>query len=76
MACLSWPCFLESSRICSLSKLQSPESLLIVTIAMRIRDVDARSDAFEGVNRIHIKELAMLTCLVCFSNAVSFSMAP
>lgn len=46
IACLSWPCFLESNRTCSFSRLQSPESLLSVTIATRIRDVDARSEAW------------------------------
>ena len=66
IACLSWPCFLESSKTCSLSKLQSPESLLIVTTAMRIRDVDARSDAFGFVSSVKMVELchAHLSCLL------------
>jgi hypothetical protein len=59
MACLSWPCFLERSRTWSLSKLQSPLSLHIVTTPMRIRFVDGRSDA----------------CRVCFSSRRSFSRA-
>ena len=45
MACLSWPCFLDSSRTCSLSKLQSLASLQRVTIETKHRDVVARSDA-------------------------------
>ena len=77
MACLSWPCFLESSKTCSLSKLQSPESLLIVTIATRSRDVDAKSDAYRSCHyRVENVTRDNITCLVCFSNAVSFSIAP
>ena len=58
MACLSCPCFLLSSRTCSFSKLQSPESFEMVTMATSRREVEARSDA----------------CLVCFSSARSLSM--
>jgi len=45
VACLSWPCFLESNRTCSFKRLQSPDSFAIVTIAMMMREVDARSEA-------------------------------
>lgn len=43
MACLSWPCFFERSRTWSLSRVQSPESLLIVTIVMSNRDAVGKS---------------------------------
>jgi hypothetical protein len=46
VACFSWPCFFDSSSTCSLSKLQSPAFFAIVHIAMRIREVEARSEAF------------------------------
>ena len=42
----SWPCFLDSSSTCSLSRPQSPASLASVTMATRTREVDARSDAY------------------------------
>lgn len=45
MACLSCPCFLLVNNTCSFSKLQSPESLEIVTMATNRRLVDGRSDA-------------------------------
>jgi hypothetical protein len=45
VACLSCPCFLERSRTCSFIKFQSFARLAIVTMAMMIRDVDARSEA-------------------------------
>ena len=47
VACLSCPCFFDNSKTCSFNKLQSPDSFDIVTIATRILDVDARSDAYE-----------------------------
>ena len=47
VACLSWPCFFESNKTCSLSKLQSPEFFDIVMMATNSREVEARSDAFE-----------------------------
>ena len=58
---------------------QSEASLQRVTMETRIRDVDARSEdysymlvtAIVGVGR----EAKLLTCLVCFSNAISFSIA-
>lgn len=59
MACLSWPCFFDSSCACSFRSDQSPDSLHIVTMEMSSRDVDGRSD----------------DCLVCFSSARSFSTA-
>ena len=46
VACLSWPCFFDSSKICSFSKPQSPESLEIVMIATSSLEVDARSEAY------------------------------
>jgi hypothetical protein len=51
VACLSWPCFLESSRTCSFIKLHSFARLAIVTMAMMMRDVDARSEALNGLVR-------------------------
>ena len=47
VACLSWPCFFESSKTCSLSRPQSPEFLHIVTIATSILEVEARSEAYK-----------------------------
>jgi len=69
IACLSCPCFFESSRTCSFNRLQSPESLLIVTIATRIRDVDARSEAWEwladgkeALEAAHLSGLLLQCC--------------
>ena len=45
VACLSCPCFLDNSKICSFSSPQSPESFDIVMIATSNRDVEARSEA-------------------------------
>lgn len=45
IACLSWPCFLDSTKVWSLSKLQLPAFLQIVMMAINIRDVEARSEA-------------------------------
>ena len=45
VACLSWPCFFESRRTCSLSNGQSPLSLEIVMMAISSLEVDARSEA-------------------------------
>jgi hypothetical protein len=62
-ACLSCPCFFESNRTCSFNKLQSPASFAIVIMATRIRDVDARSEAFMNlVCRLKVG-LEMLTHL-------------
>ena len=79
VACLSWPCFFDSNKICSFSKPQSPESLEIVMIATSNLEVDARSDAYNeslsiritGDNSIEYD----LTCRVCFSSTDSFSSA-
>jgi hypothetical protein len=46
VACLSWACFLERTSTWSLRRLQSPEFLLMVTMAIRRRDVVARSEAY------------------------------
>jgi hypothetical protein len=45
VACFSCPCFLESSKTCSFIKFQSFAFLAIVTMAMMIREVEARSEA-------------------------------
>lgn len=45
VACLSWPCFLESSNTCSFNRPQSPESFDIVIMATSNLDVEARSEA-------------------------------
>ena len=45
VACLSWPCFLESNNTCSSNRPQSPESFDIVIMATSNLDVEARSDA-------------------------------
>jgi hypothetical protein len=45
VACLSCPCFFDSRRTCSFIKFQSFAFLAIVTMAMMIREVDARSEA-------------------------------
>jgi hypothetical protein len=47
VACLSCPCFFDSSRTCSFIKFQSFARLAIVTMATMIREVDARSEALE-----------------------------
>lgn len=59
MACLSCPCFLLSSCTCSFSRLQSPDSFDIVTMATIRRDVEGRSE----------------DCRVCFSKLSNLSMA-
>jgi hypothetical protein len=46
VACLSWACFLERRSTWSLRRFQSPDSLAIVTMAIRRRDVEARSEAY------------------------------
>lgn len=46
MACLSWPCFFERRRTWSFRRLQSPLSLLIVTMATRTLEVVERSEAY------------------------------
>ena len=46
VACLSWPCFFESNKICSFNSPQSPESFDIVIMATSSLDVEARSDAW------------------------------
>lgn len=77
-ACLSWPCFLESTSTWSLSKLHFPASLQMVHIAMRMRDVEARSDACWGQQagaRRRVWFGRKLTWRVCFSSNASFSMA-
>ena len=45
VACLSWPCFFDSSSICSFNKPQSPVFLDMVMMAISNREVDARSEA-------------------------------
>lgn len=46
VACLSCPCFFESRSTCSFKRFQSFAFLAIVTMAMMIREVDARSEAY------------------------------
>lgn len=53
MACLSCPCFFERSRTWSLSRFQSSEFLLIVTIVMSNRDVVGKSLDY-GITAIRI----------------------
>jgi hypothetical protein len=77
IACLSCPCFFESTRTCSSSRFQSPASLQIVTIATSARDVEARSDDYlRHLDRRHVVRLEMysFTCLACFSNTNILSM--
>lgn len=50
MACLSWPCFLDRTRTWSFSNVQFPAFLQMVHIAIRVRDVDARSEACGCMN--------------------------
>ena len=46
VACLSWPCFLDSNKICSFKRPQSPDSFEIVMMPTSKRDVEARSEAW------------------------------
>lgn len=80
VACLSWPCFFDNSRTWSFNRLQSPASLQIVTIVTRILEVVARSEAWK--RRSHISTCraefparSFRTCLACFSNTDSLSIA-
>lgn len=47
IACLSWPCFLESRSTCSFNCPHSPFSLHNVTMVTMRRDVEARSEAWQ-----------------------------
>jgi hypothetical protein len=73
---LSWPCFFDSCRTCSLSKFQSPASLQIVTIPTRTRDVDWRSDAYCDMSaRRELTAEKGNTWRAFFSRIRSFSIA-
>ena len=77
IACLSCPCFFESTRTCSSSRFQSPASLQIVITATSARDVEARSDDYlRQLDRRHAVRFEMysFTCLACFSNTSILSM--
>lgn len=50
IACLSCPCFLESRSTCSFIKFQSFAFFAIVTMAVMIREVEARSEAWFTVS--------------------------
>ncbi len=75
VACLSWPCFLDSNRICSLSRPQSPESLDIVIMATRSLEVDARSEACVKVSAVDRKGNMGVLLVVFASQALIVSLS-